>query len=122
FRSSSAQADHGAESYESLSSEITGARYTERAADGTDSHEREQIAVGFGTAMEDVFHEDGEISAHRHGQEGHAESEQDQGFHGALLARELNALLQAGEHRLLGLHGQKAGADDGQRENGREER
>ena len=71
--------------------------------------------------MEDVLHEYGKVSAHGHAQGGHAESQNNQRFHRILLARELNALLQASEHRLRSLQGQVAGVDDRQRHDRRQE-
>ena len=53
---------------------------------------------------------------------GHTESQHYQRFHRALLAGELNALLQAGEHRLRGFQRQEAGGDDRQRHDRRQER
>src|SRR5208337_5599329 len=99
-----AQADEGAESDAPLFSYIARAGDAQRAANRTESHEREQIAISFRTAMENIFHEHGKVSAHGHAQTGHAEGQNNQRFHRILLARELNALLQAGEDRLRGLH------------------
>src|ERR1019366_4099032 len=93
-----AQADERAESDVPLFSYIARARNGQRAANRTESHEREEIAVGFRTAMEDVLHEYGKVGAHGHAQKGHAESQHNQRFHRTLLPSELNALLQTGEH------------------------
>src|ERR1035438_3325286 len=84
---------------ESFSSHVAGARNGQGATNRTKSHEREEIAESFRTAMEDVLHKDGNVGAHGHAQSGHAESQNNQRFHGTLFAGELNALLQAGEHR-----------------------
>ena len=76
---------------------------------GPEAHEREQVAVCFRAAVEDIFDEYGNISAHGHAEEGHAEGEHDQRFHGSLAANELDAFLEAGEHRFCGFLGQEAG-------------
>jgi hypothetical protein len=66
----------------------------QRAENRTDAHERQQIAISFRAAMEDVFDKDRNVSAHRHAQEGHAERQDDQRFHRILAADELDALFK----------------------------
>ena len=51
--------------------------------------------------MEDITHKDRNIRPQGHAEGGHAKREHNQRRHGLLLADELNAQLQAGEHRLF---------------------
>src|ERR1019366_8555850 len=62
------------------------------------------------------------IGAHGHAQSGHAERQHDKRLHGALLANELDPLLQAGEHRLGGTYRQESACDQQERNDGRQKR
>jgi hypothetical protein len=119
---SEAEQDESAESDAAFAADVAGAGDDQRTSDGADPHEREEISVGLRAAMEDVFDEYWDVSAHGHGEEGHAEGEEDERFHGGLPAREIDSLFEAGEDGFRGLGWQEARRNHAERNDGREER
>ena len=81
------------------------ARYQKRAADGADSHDREQISVSLRAALKDIFDEHRNKGAQRHSQKSYAEREHGERRHGSAIADEVQTLLQAAENAVTGLHG-----------------